>query len=193
MFVCLFVCWNRTWNLLSQDTSELPMLDTDNFSSIEMAGNSARVGDWLYFYNLFTSHNYATPPFFVQISQVRYHSSLSSRLELSPLDVRVPQIPTEVWGACLLLFCLFVCLFVCLYVCTFVRLLDPTFTGILQRALERHHWDGQRLRLLEDARAGLLVSWSLYLSLLVSWSLGILVSQSLSLKGSQALSPGLPP
>ena len=106
------------------------MLDTDNFSSIEMAGNSARVGDWLYFYNLFTSHNYATPPFFVQISQVRYHSSLSSRLELSPLDVRVPQIPTEVWGARL---------FVRLYVCTFVRLLDPTFTGILQRALERHH------------------------------------------------------
>lgn len=50
------------------DTSELPLIDTDNFSQIEMAGNSSRV---------------------------RYHNPLSTQLELSPLDVRVPLINME--------------------------------------------------------------------------------------------------
>jgi len=50
------------------DTSELPLLDTDNFSSIEMVGNASRK---------------------------RYHDSISEELELSPLDVRVPLISLE--------------------------------------------------------------------------------------------------
>merc|ERR1711942_121418 len=50
------------------DTSELPMLDTDNFSSIEMVGNASRK---------------------------RYHDPISEELELSPLDVRVPLIPLD--------------------------------------------------------------------------------------------------
>jgi len=50
------------------DTSELPLLETDNFSSIEMVGNAARK---------------------------RYHDPISENLELSPLDVRVPLIPLE--------------------------------------------------------------------------------------------------
>jgi len=54
---------NQLW-----DTTELPLLDTDTFSSIEIQGNSNRV---------------------------RYHNKLSSKLQLSPLDVRVPLIPTE--------------------------------------------------------------------------------------------------
>jgi len=50
------------------DTSELPLLDTDNFSSIEMVGNASRK---------------------------RYHDPISEELELSPLDVRVPLIPLD--------------------------------------------------------------------------------------------------
>jgi len=50
------------------DTSELPTLETDTFSSIEVTGNSRRV---------------------------RHHSPLASALQLSPLDIRVPLIPTE--------------------------------------------------------------------------------------------------
>jgi len=50
------------------DTSELPTLETDTFSSIEVAGNSRRV---------------------------RHHSPLASALQLSPLDIRVPLIPAE--------------------------------------------------------------------------------------------------
>jgi len=50
------------------DTSELPLLDTDNFSSIEMVGNASRK---------------------------RYHDPISEELQLSPLDVRVPLIPLE--------------------------------------------------------------------------------------------------
>jgi len=50
------------------DTSELPPLETDTFSSIEVAGNSSRP---------------------------RYHNPLSNALQLSPLDVRVPLIPME--------------------------------------------------------------------------------------------------
>lgn len=54
------------------DTSELPPLETDTFSSIEVAGNSSRP---------------------------RYHNPLSNALQLSPLDVRVPLIPMEVWAS----------------------------------------------------------------------------------------------
>merc|ERR1712032_1711764 len=54
---------NAVW-----DTSELPPLETDTFSSIEVAGNSSRL---------------------------RYHNPLSNALQLSPLDVRVPLIPME--------------------------------------------------------------------------------------------------
>jgi ubiquitin-protein ligase E3 A len=50
------------------DSAELPVIDSDTFSSIEMTSNSSRV---------------------------RHHSPLSSALQLSPLDVRVPLIPTE--------------------------------------------------------------------------------------------------
>jgi len=50
------------------DTSELPLLDTDNFSSIQMEGNASRK---------------------------RYHDPISEEMELSPLDVRVPLIPLE--------------------------------------------------------------------------------------------------
>jgi len=50
------------------DTSELPLLDTDNFSSIEMVGNASRK---------------------------RFHDPISEEMELSPLDVRVPLIPLE--------------------------------------------------------------------------------------------------
>eukprot|EP00092_Neocalanus_flemingeri_P033596 GFUD01036523.1.p1 GENE.GFUD01036523.1~~GFUD01036523.1.p1 ORF type:complete len:884 (-),score=250.21 GFUD01036523.1:199-2850(-) len=50
------------------DTSELPLLDTDNFSSIEMVGNASRK---------------------------RYHDHISEEMELSPLDVRVPLIPLD--------------------------------------------------------------------------------------------------
>jgi len=50
------------------DTSELPPMDSDNFSSIEMVGNSSRK---------------------------RYHDPISEELNLSPLDVRVPLIPLD--------------------------------------------------------------------------------------------------
>ena len=50
------------------DTSELPIMDADNFSSIEISGNASRK---------------------------RYHDPLSEELKLSPLDVRVPVIPIE--------------------------------------------------------------------------------------------------
>jgi len=50
------------------DTAELPMMDADNFSSIEIAGNSSRK---------------------------RYHDPISEELSLSPLDVRSPLIPQE--------------------------------------------------------------------------------------------------
>jgi len=50
------------------DTSELPIMDADNFSSIEISGNASRK---------------------------RYHDPLSEALKLSPLDVRVPVIPIE--------------------------------------------------------------------------------------------------
>ena len=50
------------------DTAELPMMDADNFSSIEIAGNASRK---------------------------RYHDPISEELSLSPLDVRSPLIPQE--------------------------------------------------------------------------------------------------
>jgi len=50
------------------DTSELPMMDADNFSSIEISSNASRK---------------------------RYHDPISSELNLSPLDVRNPLIPLE--------------------------------------------------------------------------------------------------
>jgi len=50
------------------DLSELPVLDTDTFSSIDMAGNTGRK---------------------------RYHDPISEALLLSPLDVRAPLIPLE--------------------------------------------------------------------------------------------------
>merc|ERR1719474_1977081 len=50
------------------DTSELPIMDADNFSSIEISGNASRK---------------------------RYHDPLSEELKLSPLDVRVAVIPIE--------------------------------------------------------------------------------------------------
>ena len=50
------------------DTSELPLLDTNNFSSIQMEGNASRK---------------------------RYHDPISEEMELSPLDVSVPLIPLE--------------------------------------------------------------------------------------------------
>merc|ERR1719278_654685 len=50
------------------DTAELPTMDTDTFSSIEMVGNASRK---------------------------RYHDEISEQLQLSPLDVRVPLIQLE--------------------------------------------------------------------------------------------------
>ena len=50
------------------DTAELPMMDADNFSSIEIAGNASRK---------------------------RYHDPISEEMSLSPLDVRSPLIPQE--------------------------------------------------------------------------------------------------
>ena len=50
------------------DTAELPMMDADNFSSIEIPGNASRK---------------------------RYHDSISEELSLSPLDVRAALIPQE--------------------------------------------------------------------------------------------------
>ena len=50
------------------DTSELPTMETDTFSSIEMVGNASRK---------------------------RYHDQISEQLQLSPLDVRQPLIQLE--------------------------------------------------------------------------------------------------